>query len=78
MTEMLMRSDDRCFEGLKSPAWVPGWDLPLRKAFVREITPDKPSTADMTTLIDNFSGRSRETSRREPLVWRPFLSRCVA
>ena len=52
MTEILMRSDDRCTVGLNSPTWIPGWDLPLHKAFMREITPDKPSTADMTTLID--------------------------
>ena len=51
MTEILMRCDDR-IAGLKSPSWVPGWDLPLHKAFMRAITPNKPSTADMTTLID--------------------------
>ena len=49
-----MRSDDRCIVGLKSPAWVPGWDLPPHKAFMRAITPDKPSAADMTTLIDDL------------------------
>ena len=54
MTEILMRSDDRCTEGLISPSWVPGWELPLHKAFMHAITPDKPSTADMTTLIDEF------------------------
>ena len=54
MTEILMRSDDGCIAGLKSPSWVPGWDLPLHKEFMRAITPDKPSTADMTTLIDEF------------------------
>ena len=48
MTEILMRSDDRGTAGLNSPSWVPGWDLPLHKAFMRAITPDKPSTADMT------------------------------
>ena len=52
MTEILMRSDERFTASLKSPSWVPGWDLPLHKAFMRAITPDKPSTADMTTLID--------------------------
>ena len=77
MTEILMRSDDRCTAGLKSP-YVPGSDLPLHKAFMRAITPDKPSTAVMTILIDEFSGRCRETSRREPLVRRPLLSCCVA
>ena len=29
-------------------------ELPLHKAFMRAISPDKPSTADMTTLIDEF------------------------
>ena len=49
-----MLSDDRCTEGLNSPSWVPGWERPLHKAFMRAIIPDKPSTADMTTLIDEF------------------------
>ena len=31
-----------------------GWHLPLHKAFMRAIIPDKPSTADMTTLIEQF------------------------
>ena len=53
MTEILMRSDDRCTAGVKSPSCVPGWDLPLHKAFMRAVTPDKPSTVDMTTLIDD-------------------------
>ena len=44
MTEILMCSDDRCTSGLKTPSWVPGWYLPLHKAFTRAITPDKPST----------------------------------
>ena len=52
MTEILIRSDNRCTAGIKSPSWVSGWDLPLHKAFMRAITPDKPSTANMTTPID--------------------------
>ena len=54
MTEILMCSDDRCTAGLTSPSGLPGWNLPLHKAFMSAITPDKPSTADMTTLIDDF------------------------
>ena len=53
MSEILMRSDDRCTKGLKSPTWVPGWDLRLHKAFIRAITPGKPSTAYMITLVDD-------------------------
>ena len=49
-----MLSDDRCTDGLNSPSWVPGWEIPLHKAFMRAITPDQPSTADMTTLIDEI------------------------
>ena len=42
-------------------SWVPGWDLPPHKAFMRAITPDKPSTADMTTLIEEgFRQESRD------------------
>ena len=52
-----MRRDDRCTAGPKSPSRVPGWDHPLHKAFMRAITHDKPSTADMTTLTDVFYRR---------------------
>ena len=34
-----MLSDDRCTDGLNSPSWVPGWEIPLHKAFMRAITP---------------------------------------
>ena len=37
--------------GPKIATWIPGWDLPLHKSFMRVITRDKSSTADMTTLI---------------------------
>ena len=77
MSEILMRSDDRCTEGLRSPTWLPGSDLPLHKAFMRAITPEKPSTADMTTLIDEISDRCGEISRRERPVRRPSLSCCA-
>ena len=54
MTEILMRSDDRCTTGLNCPSRVSGWDLHLHREFMRAITTDKPSTSDMTTLIDEF------------------------
>ena len=57
MSDILMRSDDRCAEGLRSPTCVPGWDLSLQKAFMRAITPTKPTTADMTTLLDDLFGQ---------------------
>ena len=57
MLETLMRSDDRCTEGLRPPTWVHGWDLPLRQSFMRATTPDKPWTADMTTLIVECFGQ---------------------
>ena len=57
MTDILMRCDDRCQEGVRAPTWVPGWIHPLRLAFNRAITPDRPATARMTTLIDDFFGQ---------------------
>ena len=54
MTEIMMRSADRFTAGLTTPSWVPGWDLPLHKAFMRAITHDKPSTADMTSMVDEL------------------------
>ena len=39
------------------PTWLTGWIHPLRLEFNRAITPDRPTTARMTTLIDNFFGQ---------------------
>ena len=57
MTYIHMRCDDRCQEGVRVPTWVPGWIHPLRLAFNRAITSDRPTTARMTTLIDDFFGQ---------------------
>ena len=57
MTDILMRCDDRCEEGVRAPTCVPGWIHPLRLAFNRAITPDRPTTARMTTLIEDFFGQ---------------------
>ena len=54
MTDILMRCDDRCQEGVRTPTWVTGWIHPLRLTFNRATTPDRPTTAAMTTLIDYF------------------------
>ena len=54
MTDILMRCDDRCQEGVRAPTWVFGWIHPIGLAFNRAITPDRPTTARMTTLIDDF------------------------
>ena len=54
MPDIIMRCDSRCTEGLRSPTWVPGWDHPPHKMFTRAITPGKPTTAHMTTVIDVF------------------------
>ena len=43
MTDVLMRCDDRCQEGVRAPTRVPGWIHPLRLAFNRAITPDRCS-----------------------------------
>ena len=42
MSGILMHNDDRCTEGLRSPTWVPGWDLPTHKAFMHAITLTSP------------------------------------
>ena len=65
LSEILICCDDRYTEGLRSPTWVTGRDLPLDEEFMRAITPDKPSTAGMTTLIDEFYGQvSRDVKER--------------
>ena len=72
-----MRCDDLCTEGLRLPTCVPGWDLPLKKTFVRAIAPDKPTTANTTTLIDDVLRRCREHSRGEQPGLKPSPSCCT-
>ena len=57
MTDKLMRCDDRCQEGVRAPTWVPDWIHPLRLTFNHAITPDRPTTVRMITLIDDFFGQ---------------------
>ena len=52
ITDILMRCDDCRQEGVRTPTWIPGWIHPIRLVINRGITPDRPTTARMTTLID--------------------------
>ena len=42
---------------VSSTNWIPGWEYLLQKSPARAITPDKPSTAPLTTLKDNCFGQ---------------------
>ena len=46
MTEILMRSDDRCIEGLKSPSWVSAGTSPCikRSCVQSSLTSPRPPT----------------------------------
>ena len=66
MTDIQMPCDDRCQEGVRAPMWVPGWVHPLRLAFNRATTPDRPTTARMTTLIDDFFGQVSRALEGDP------------
>ena len=50
-------------EGLRSATWVPGWEYPLRRSFERAITPDKPTTSPLTTLMDKMFGQISRSLR---------------
>ena len=54
LSDILVRCDDQCFDGLEAPTWVPVWELPLRKFIQKVITPDKTSTSDLTNTFDDF------------------------
>ena len=56
MSDILMRHDDRCTKGLRSPTRVTGLNLPLHKASIRAMTPDTSTTARMATLTDYLFG----------------------
>ena len=53
--DILVRCDDKCFDGLDLKSWILGWELPLRECVQRAIAPDKPSTSLTTSTV--FSDR---------------------
>ena len=77
MTEILMRSDDRFTASLKSPSWVPGWDLPLHNTFMRAITPDKPSNDHTDRPIFRQVSRDVEEGASSPEAFTLLLRRLM-
>ena len=76
MSDILMRCDDRCTEVVQAPARVTGWTHPLKLAFNRAITPDKPTTARMTTLIDDLFAQVAHLNKQ--LYTARYSRRCCA
>ena len=74
LADIFIMCDERCVAGLEADTWIRGWERPLRKLVRKPITPDRPSSADLTRVFDEFfvqveedlkTGVSRpETSRR--------------
>ena len=53
-SDILVKCDENNHEGIKAVKWIPGWEYPLQKSFERAITPDKPTTASLTAVMDDF------------------------
>ena len=53
-----MLCNELSLEGLRSATWVPGWECSPQRSFEHAITPDRPSTAPLTTLMDDFLGQA--------------------
>ena len=54
---ILRLCDERNTEGWRPATWIPGWEYPLQRFFERAITPDKPTTSPLTTLMDECFGQ---------------------
>ena len=57
LSSILMLCNERNPEGLRSATWVLGWEFPRQRSFERAITPAKPTTAFLTTLVDDCFGQ---------------------
>ncbi|MEP2272376.1 MAG: hypothetical protein ABJI23_13850, partial [Marinobacter sp.] len=56
-SDMLMMCNDDSHEGFSSADWIPGWEYPLKNSFRRAIARDKPTTAPLSTLMNDVSGQ---------------------
>ena len=56
-SDIRMMCNDDIHEGLSSTDWIRGWEYPLKKSFAHAIAPDKPTTAPLTTLMDDCFGQ---------------------
>lgn len=57
LSDIIMFGNELSPEGLRFTTWVPGWEHPLQKSCVRAITPEKPTTAPHTTLMEGQLGQ---------------------
>ena len=51
-SDILLMCNDDSHEEFRPSDWISGWEYTLEKSFTRTITPDKPTTAPLATLID--------------------------
>ena len=56
-SDILRTCNDGSHEGLSFTDWIPGREYPLKKSFASAITPDKPTTASLNTLMGDFLGQ---------------------
>ena len=68
LSRFLRLRDERNLEGVRSATWIPGWEHPLQPSLGRAITPDKPTTSPLTTLIDEFVSAGGTHSAQWSLV----------
>ena len=67
--------NERNSEGLRSAAWAPGWECPLQRSFERArcITPNKPTTSPVITLMDKCFGQVARALRDGASVPQGFI-----
>ena len=63
LSSILRLCDERNSESLRSYTWISWREFPLRRSFERAITPDKPTTSPLTTLMDKMFGQISRSLR---------------
>ena len=54
LADILIMCDERCVAGLEADTRIRGWEGPLLKLVRKAITPDRPSSADLMRVFDEF------------------------
>lgn len=64
-SEIVMHCDYRCTQVKLHTGSIPDWQHPLKQAFIRAIVPDKATTAETTSLIDDSFGQVSRALKAE-------------
>ena len=78
LADSLIMCDECCVAGVEADTWIRGWERPRLKLVRKAITPDRPSSGDLTRVFDEFFVQVKEDLKTDvsgPETFRRLLRR---